>query len=115
MQTDAKQGHLNNSGFVVLGRNRLKAASTVGSANAGTPANLGRIRIKGLYVVPGSTAGSVVFRDGGASGDVLLTLNTPTVANAGAYNIIIPGEGILAETNLHGTVTNTASVVVFYG
>jgi hypothetical protein len=36
MQYDVKQGHLNNSGFVVLGRNRLKAASTVGSANAGT-------------------------------------------------------------------------------
>ena len=36
MQYDVKQGHLNNSGFVVLGRNRLKAASTVGSNNAGT-------------------------------------------------------------------------------
>ena len=83
--------------------------------NAGTPANLGRIRMKGLYVVPGGSAGSVVFRDGGASGNILLTLNTPTVANAGAYNIIIPGEGILVETDLHGTVTNTASVVVFYG
>jgi hypothetical protein len=36
MQTDVKSGHLNNSGFVVLGRNRLKAVSTVGSASAGT-------------------------------------------------------------------------------
>ena len=36
MQTDVKAGHLNNSGFVVLGRNRLKAVSTVGSATAGT-------------------------------------------------------------------------------
>jgi hypothetical protein len=36
MQYDVKQGHLNNSGFVILGRNRLKAASTVGSATAGT-------------------------------------------------------------------------------
>lgn len=83
--------------------------------NAGTPANLGRIRIKSLYVVPGAAAGSVVFRDNGASGDILLTLNTPAVANAGAYSVIIPGEGVLVETNLHGTVTNTASVVVFYG
>jgi hypothetical protein len=71
--------------------------------------------MKGLYVVPGASAGSVVFRDGGASGNIVLTLNTPTVANAGAYNIIIPGEGILIETDLHGTVSNTASVVVFYG
>jgi hypothetical protein len=36
MQTDVKSGHLNNSGFVVLGRNRLKAISTVGTATAGT-------------------------------------------------------------------------------
>jgi len=36
MQTDVKQGHLNNSGFVLLGRTRLKAASTVGTATAGT-------------------------------------------------------------------------------
>ena len=36
MQTDVKAGHLNNSGFVVLGRNRIKAVSTVGSATAGT-------------------------------------------------------------------------------
>jgi hypothetical protein len=36
MQTDVKSGHLNNSGFVVLGRNRLKAISMVGTATAGT-------------------------------------------------------------------------------
>jgi hypothetical protein len=36
MQTDVKSGHLNNSGFAVLGRNRLKAVSIVGTANAGT-------------------------------------------------------------------------------
>jgi hypothetical protein len=83
--------------------------------NAGTPANLGRIRIKGLYVVSGTNAGSVVFRDGGSGGNILLTLNTPAGSTNGAYNIIIPGEGILVETNLHGTVTDTASVVVFYG
>jgi hypothetical protein len=36
MQTDVKSGHLNNSGFVILGRNRLKAVSMVGTATAGT-------------------------------------------------------------------------------
>jgi len=36
MQTDVKSGHLNNSGFIVLGRNRLKAVSMVGTATAGT-------------------------------------------------------------------------------
>jgi hypothetical protein len=36
MQTDVKSGHLNNSGFVMLGRTRLKAVSMVGTATAGT-------------------------------------------------------------------------------
>ena len=36
MQTDVKAGHLNNSGFVLLGRTRLKAVSMVGTATAGT-------------------------------------------------------------------------------
>ena len=36
MQTDVKAGHLNNTGFMMLGRTRLKALSTVGTAVAGT-------------------------------------------------------------------------------
>jgi hypothetical protein len=36
MQTDVKSGHLNNTGFMLLGRTRLKALSIVGSASAGT-------------------------------------------------------------------------------
>lgn len=77
--------------------------------------NLGRCRIKGLYWDNGASAGSVVFRDGGASGAIVLTLNTDTLASSGTPYILLPGEGILVETDLHGTVTNTASIVVFYG
>ena len=36
MQTDVKAGHLNNTGFVLLGRTRLKGISLVGTATAGT-------------------------------------------------------------------------------
>ena len=36
MQTDVKAAHLNNSGFAVLGPNRLKGLATVGTASAGT-------------------------------------------------------------------------------
>lgn len=36
MQTDVKAGHLNNTGFMLLGRTRLKALSIVGTAVAGT-------------------------------------------------------------------------------
>lgn len=36
MATDVKQAHINTSGFLVLGRNRVKALSYVGTATAGT-------------------------------------------------------------------------------
>ena len=38
MQTDVKQAHLNASGFMVLGRNRVRAISFTGSATAGNVA-----------------------------------------------------------------------------
>ncbi len=34
-QTDVKSGHLNSTGIFVLGRNRLRGVTTVGSATAG--------------------------------------------------------------------------------
>lgn len=76
--------------------------------------DLGRVRLKGLHIECGASAGSVVIKDG-SSGSTLLTINTPTVANGGAYDVVIPDQGILAKTTLHGTITNTASVTAFYG
>lgn len=76
--------------------------------------NVGRARIKGIYCVNGASIGSVVITDG-QSGATLLTLNTPTAANAGFTYMLVPDQGILAENGLYGTVTNTASTVIFYG
>jgi hypothetical protein len=73
-----------------------------------------RSRIKGVYAVCGASAGSVVLSDT-STGETLLTVNTPTVANAGSVYMLVPGEGILVQTSLYGTVTNTSSIVVFYG
>lgn len=74
-----------------------------------------RARIKTIYAVNGDTAGSVVIRDGSSSGPVLATINTSANTVAGYTIIPLPGEGILASTGLHGTVTNTTSMVIFYG
>lgn len=73
-----------------------------------------RTRIKGIYCINGASAGSVVITDG-QSGNTLLTVNTPTAANAGSTYMLVPDQGILAENGLYGTVTNTASITVFYG
>lgn len=77
--------------------------------------NLGRCRIKAIYGLSGTTAGSVAFKDGGSGGTALITVDTPAAANQGTFWLLLPGEGILVETNLHATITNTASVMVIYG
>lgn len=92
-----------------------KPLTATGVFKTQTDANLAfRARVKAIYAVCGASAGSVVIADG-SGGAILLTVNTPTVADAGTVYIILPDQGILAENGLHGTVTNTASITLFYG
>ena len=75
-----------------------------------------RIRIKTVYCVNDTGAGSVVIREGGASGTIIATINTAASGTAGYTIIPLPGEGILCkEGALHGTVTSVASITLFYG
>jgi hypothetical protein len=69
-----------------------------------------RARVKGIHCTT-TTAGSIVLKDGGASGTTRLT-----VAIGANYsgNIIIPEDGILFETNVYLDLTNATSVTVFY-
>ena len=77
-------------------------------------ATIGRARVKAVYMIPSGTAGSVVFKNGGASGTTIMTLNTVASATQPTY-LIFPGEGVLFSTNVHGTVANVTSVTIFYG
>jgi len=79
-----------------------------------TPTALGRTRVNAVYIVPSGTAGSIVFKDGGASGTTVLTLNTVASAAQPTY-LLLPGEGVLFSTNVHGTVSNVTSTTIFYG
>lgn len=73
----------------------------------------GPARIKGILLTTTSTAGSVVLKDGGASGTARVTLNTPAVAEM--FNALLPGEGIRFNTSVYVDVTDVSSVTVFYG
>jgi hypothetical protein len=75
---------------------------------------LGRTRIKAVYMVPSGTAGSVVFKDGGASGTTVMTLNTVASATQPTY-LVIPSQGVLFSTAVYADVTNIGSVTIFYG
>jgi len=88
--------------------------TTTGQFTNQTPTALGRTRVKAVYIVPSGSAGSVVFRDGGSGGAIVMTLNTVASATQPTY-MLIPAQGALFVTNVHGTVTNVTSATIFYG
>jgi hypothetical protein len=71
-----------------------------------------RARVRGMVIVPGTGAGSVVLKDGGASGTTIMTI--PTTALGEPFNVLIPADGVLFETSVYATLTD-AGVTVFYG
>jgi hypothetical protein len=92
-----------------------KPLAATGTFKTQTDADMAfRTRVKGIYVKNGASAGSVVVADG-QGGDVLFTLATSTAADTGDFYIPVPDQGVLAENGLHGTLTNTASITIFYG
>lgn len=96
----------------------IQASAPLTSTGAfGTAANasvaIGRARIKAIYVVNGASAGSVVITNGNG-GSTVLTVNTPASSVEGTAHITIPEGGILCKDGPYGTVTNTASMVIFY-
>ena len=86
----------------------VKAASVAASGTAYGD----RTRVRGALVEPGTGIGSVIFKDGGASGTTVMTINT--IANGEPFSVVIPAEGIVFSTDLYVALTN-AKVTVFYG
>lgn len=83
--------------------------SNVATANAlvvGSPS-----RVRSLYYSANASAGSIVIKDGGASGTTVISIATP--AN-GYGNIMLPGDGVLCSTNVYANLVNIASVTLFY-
>lgn len=71
-----------------------------------------RTRVRGLLVSPTASAGLIVLRDGGGSGQALMSI--PTAANGEPFSVIIPANGVLFETDVYAAVSN-ASAIVFIG
>lgn len=95
MQTDVKSAHLNTSGSIYAGPARLKGFVVVGAA---------------------STAASITFKDGGASGTTLVEFDIVSNTNPNAVYILIPGEGVKFSTDIYFTTSATITgVTAFYG
>ena len=94
MQTDVKSTHLNASGSVFTGRTRIKGFVMCATAGA---------------------VGTLLLRDGGAAGTVVIEVDVPANSNPNSFYMLVPGEGVLCRTNVYASITNLASVTVFYG
>jgi hypothetical protein len=118
MQTDVKSGHLNNSGFVVLGRNRLKGISMVGTATAGTldifdtttaPVAATYARTAALITVTKSSHGL-------QTGDVVgLTFATAsgTSGTNGNYTITRTGANTFTVTDINSGTIAGGTVAIY--
>lgn len=60
-----------------------------------------------------TAAGSIIVRDGGASGSILLDYDTP--GGKITENYLFPGLGISFRNGLHVTLDGVLSVNVVYG
>ena len=118
MQTDVKQAHINASGFLVLGRNRVRAISFTGSATAGTvalfdttvaPVTTATYGRSGNTVTVSSTAHGLV------TGDVRgfdFAAGTGGTATNGNYTITRTSADAFTITDINsGTITATPSLV----
>jgi len=75
----------------------------------------GRARLRSFTIaVTASTVGNVQFRDGGASGAILCEVDVPSTTTPNAFQVLLPGTGILFATTLYATITNATSVTTFY-
>jgi hypothetical protein len=74
----------------------------------------GATNLAGYQILPGGTAGEIVFRDGGASGTERLRVNIPATPLT-PISTLIPGNGIRFNTNIHVTLPTSSAVTIFCG
>ena len=123
MQYDVKQGHLNQSGFFVLGRNRVKGISFFGEGTDGTLVLFDTASVpvtaSVTYARSGTTVTVTKTAHGLATGAVVgihFDSNTSVSATDGNYTITRTGANTFTLTDINsGTITSTAASYVSGG
>ena len=86
-------------------------AKTLTSTAAAT---VGPCRVRAIYYVCGASAGSISFKNGGASGAELLNVATPGGVTISG-TIDVPSDGIWFTQDPYVTLTDITSMTFFYG
>jgi hypothetical protein len=95
----------------ILASTPLSASGQVQDQNAN---NLGRTRIRGVYIVPSGTAGTVTLYNGTSTSDQKrMTLNTVASATQPTY-LWFPAEGMVFTTSVYAALSNVGYVTFFY-
>ena len=94
MQYDVKSTHLNASGTVFAQPARIKGFSICATASA---------------------AGTLLLKDGGSGGTTRIEIDIPSNTNPNSFYVLVPGVGVRCFSDIYATLTNIASVTVFYG
>ena len=123
MQTDVKQGHLNQSGFFVLGRNRVKGISFFGTGTDGTVVLFDTASVpvtaSVTYARTGTTVTVTKTAHGLITGDVVgihFDSNASQSATDGNYTITRTGADTFTLTDINtGNITSTAASYVSGG
>ena len=118
MQYDVKQGHLNESGFFVLGRNRIKAISYFGGGGTLVlfDTTSAPVTSSVTYARAATTVTVSKTAHGLATGDVVgihFDSNTGVSATDGNYSITRVDANSFTLTDINsGTITSTAAIYV---
>jgi hypothetical protein len=123
MQYDVKQGHLNQSGFFVLGRNRVKGISFFGAGTDGAlvlfDTTSAPVTSSVTYARSGTTVTVTKVAHGLSTGDIVgihFDSNTSFSATDGNYSITRTSADAFTLTDINtGTITSTAASYVSGG
>jgi hypothetical protein len=118
MQYDVKQGHLNESGFFVLGRNRVKAVSFFGGGGTLVLFDTTSAPVSSsvTYAQSGTTVTVSKTSHGLVTGNVVgihFDANTGVSATDGNYSITRVDANSFTLTDINSrTITSTAAIYV---
>ncbi len=122
MQYDVKQGHLNQSGFLVLGRNRVKGISFVGTATAGQVTLFDTTTAPvttATYARSGTTVTVTQSAHGLTTGQVIgieFSVGTGGAATNGNYAVTVTSSSVFTLTDINtGTISASPSAVYTTG
>jgi len=118
MQTDVKQAHINTSGFMVLGRTRVRGISFTGSATAGYVALFDTTTAPvttATYGRSGTTVTVTQSAHGLTTGDVVgidFAAGSGGTATNGNYVVTVTNSSTFTVTDINsGTITGSPAMV----